>query len=77
MLSGNGAVEIDTGVLVLRGGKHRLDRLVAAVRAHEARVSPLPTGRRQHDVALYRSLRAVVEGREAAPSPAAAEAAGG
>jgi hypothetical protein len=63
MLSGNGAVEIDTGVLVLRGGKHRLDRLVAAVRAHEARVSRLPTGRRQHDVALYRSLRAVVGGR--------------
>jgi hypothetical protein len=63
MLSGNGAVEIDTGVLVVRGGKQRLDRLVAAVRAHEARTSRLPTGRRPHDLALYRSLGAVLGAR--------------
>jgi hypothetical protein len=60
MLSGNGAVEIDTGVLALRGGRQRLYRLVAAIRAHEARTSRLPTGRRPHDVELYRSVRAVV-----------------
>ena len=60
MLSGNGAVEIDTGVLALRGGRERLDRLVAAIRAHEARTSRLPTGRRPHDLELYRSVRAVV-----------------
>ena len=63
MLSGNGAVEIDTGVLALRGGKQRLDRLVDAIRAHETRTSRLPTGRRPHDLALYRSLGAVLAGR--------------
>ena len=60
MLSGNGAVHIDTGVLALRGGQERLDRLVAAISAHEARISRLPTGRRPHDIELYRSVRAVV-----------------
>jgi hypothetical protein len=66
MLNGNGAVEIDTGVLALRGGRERLDRLVAAIHSHESRTSRLSTGRRPHDVALYRSLRAVVGGTRAA-----------
>jgi hypothetical protein len=64
MLSGNGAVEIDTGVLARRGredlGAQRLARLVEAVRAHERRTSTLTTGRRTHDLALYRSLSRVV-----------------
>jgi hypothetical protein len=67
MLSGNGAVHIDTGILALRGERalaaQRFERLVEAVRAHERRTSTLPTGRRPHDVALHRSLSRLVEGR--------------
>ena len=47
---------------VIRGRleHRRLTDLLAAIREHERRVSPL--GRRSHDLALYRRAREIVTG---------------